>query len=139
MVNKTFHFMDGLQANEDSKRRMRRHVMMGKNAGKKVHRPSKRDLNVRPGPTPAISGRPTFADASIIQTGVIRDEGNDASEREWRCVAPNVIGRNVGNTLITLSVPVQLTAYSLNIVDQCEYLLFSDTLELVELMNATSL
>lgn len=119
MVQKTFHFMDGLQAGPDSKKQMRRHVMMGKNAGKKVHRPSKRDLNSRPKATPLVRGQPTFANCSIVQPGdKIEDHKGEAEI--WKHVAPNVIGRNIGNTLITLSVPVQLTAYSLTVVDQCE-------------------
>lgn len=38
---KTFYFIDGVQPDESSKKLMRRHVMKGKNAGKKVHRTSK--------------------------------------------------------------------------------------------------
>lgn len=121
MVQKTFHFMDGLQAGPDSKKQMRRHVMMGKNAGKKVHRPSKRDLNSRPKPMPLVRGYPALASTSLSQPGDrIEDHKGEVAEI-WKHVAPNVIGRNIGNTLITLSVPVQLTTYSLTVVDQCEY------------------
>jgi hypothetical protein len=120
MVQKTFHFMDGLQAGPDSKKQMRRHVMMGKNAGKKIHRPSKRDFNSRPKPMPLIPAHPKFANTSIIQSAD-RIESHKGEAEIWKHVAPNIIGRNIGNTLVTLSVPVQLTTYSLTVVDQCEY------------------
>ncbi|CAH0058085.1 unnamed protein product [Clonostachys solani] len=40
MSNK-FLFIDGIQADRNAKKQMRRHVMRGKNAGKTFHRPSK--------------------------------------------------------------------------------------------------
>ncbi|VUC25496.1 unnamed protein product [Clonostachys rosea] len=40
-MSNNFFFIDGIQADRNAKKQMRRHVMKGKNAGKKFHRPSK--------------------------------------------------------------------------------------------------
>lgn len=40
-MEKSFHFVDTTRNDKDSKRRMRRFVMKGKNAGKTIHRPSR--------------------------------------------------------------------------------------------------
>ncbi|KAF2876646.1 hypothetical protein BDV95DRAFT_602616 [Massariosphaeria phaeospora] len=40
-MQKTFHFVNGIGLNQRGKRESRRHVMMGKNAGKTIHRPSR--------------------------------------------------------------------------------------------------
>ncbi|CAG9990899.1 unnamed protein product [Clonostachys byssicola] len=40
-MSNNFFFIDGIQADRNTKKQMRRHVMKGKNAGKKFHRPSK--------------------------------------------------------------------------------------------------
>lgn len=114
--------MDGLQANNESKKLGRRHVMMGKNAGKKVHRPSKRDLKTRPGLMPVTSVSPGFANTSVISLMDKSGGCGDDLELRRRSAAPSIIGQNfAGNVLITLTVPVQLTTYSMSIIDQCEH------------------
>ena len=40
-MERSFLFVDGVQADKSSKRLLRRHVMKGKNAGKTVHRRSR--------------------------------------------------------------------------------------------------
>ncbi|CAI6100779.1 unnamed protein product [Clonostachys chloroleuca] len=40
-MSNNFFFIDGIQADKNTKKQMRRHVMKGKNVGKKFHRPSK--------------------------------------------------------------------------------------------------
>ena len=43
-MQRQFYFVDGIQPNGASRRLMRRHVMQGKNAGKRVYRKSKLGL-----------------------------------------------------------------------------------------------
>jgi hypothetical protein len=49
MVLQNFHFVNGASVSSREKREIRRHVMMGKNAGKTIHRPSRvRERKQRP-------------------------------------------------------------------------------------------
>lgn len=47
-MTQQFMFIEGLQADMASKKLMRRHVMRGKNAGKKLQRPSRQAAALQP-------------------------------------------------------------------------------------------
>ncbi|KAE8370606.1 hypothetical protein BDV27DRAFT_35461 [Aspergillus caelatus] len=97
-----FYFIDGLQPDRTSKKLMRRHVMKGKNAGKKIHRASK---------------------------GLSKDSHqpkaiNDLGLPHWPCsgnrgVDPGPVDRKFGDTVLTSSFPMfEVNRYSLHIINQ---------------------
>lgn len=104
-MEKTFHFMDGLQADREARRKMRRHVMLGKNAGKTIHRPSRRD-----------------GEKSREVTGgaVVAKNSKPYGSTDWQCVSSSIIGRPLGNTFLTISLPVRLTTQALQVVNECK-------------------
>lgn len=107
-MNKTFFFIDGIQPDRASKRRMRRHVMKGKNAGKTFHRPSRLGrANHQPNTTVVPPPLP-----------VSRQPNKQRHYTDWICVSSNTI-RSCGNALLTFSLPVAVSPYSLKIINEC--------------------
>lgn len=99
-MGKTFHFIDGLQPDRTSKKLMRRHVMKGKNAGKKIHRASRDGLS---------------KDVHWIKAVNTSDPHGDRSVDLGR------VDRKFGDTILTGSFPmVAVNRCSLNIINQCE-------------------
>ncbi|KAL6401646.1 hypothetical protein AUP68_15523 [Ilyonectria robusta] len=106
-MNKTFFFIDGIQPDRASKRRMRRHVMKGKNAGKTFHRPSRLGrANHQPNTTVVPPPLP-----------VSRQPNKQRHYTDWICVSSNTI-RSCGNALLTFSLPVAVSPYSLKIINE---------------------
>lgn len=110
-MEKTFLFIDGHQADRSTKRLMRRHVMMGKNAGKTIHRPSRRDLDIK--------RRPAVNHTYPRVTSGFFEEPEAGTGAAWTYVEPNTIARALGNTLLTIRSPVNLTPYAIEVTDTC--------------------
>src|ERR1700712_2166697 len=89
-MEKTFHFVDGAQVGRTNRSLIRSHVMKGKNAGRKVHRPSKLMAKRRP------DNYNSFQRISCLP----KDEGTNV--QSTRSYQP-IIDRNFQNALLTLS------------------------------------
>jgi hypothetical protein len=109
-MEKSFHFVNGISNDEKSKKLMRRHVMMSKNAGKKIQRRSRLDLQV-------TQSRPTAASNSSRISVNLKQRYSYA---DWQFVSPNRFSIDCGNAFLTFSVPVEVTPYSLGIINECE-------------------
>lgn len=113
-MEKTFHFVNGISPDEASKRLSRRHVMKGKNAGKKIHRRSRMDLQFTQSP-PKIVNNPSHLSEDINQT---------CHRANWRYASPSRLSIDFGNAFLTFSLscspPVEVTTYSLDIINECE-------------------
>lgn len=111
-MEKSFFFIDGIQADKTSKRLMRRHVMKGKNAGKKFQRAPRPGLQGAR-PWPDAVGTPVHSRISDIR-------------QELYCVnseyLPSITADgNLGNANLTLSLPVMdIWSYSLKVIDECK-------------------
>lgn len=109
-MEQTFHFMNGLSNDEKSKKLMRSHVMKGKNAGKKIHRRSRLELQV-------TRHRPNVVTNSSQICGKLREKYHDA---DWRYESPNRLSVDFGNKFMTFSLPVEVTPYSLEVINECK-------------------
>lgn len=109
-MEQTFHFVDGLSNDDKNKKLMRRHVMKGKNAGKKIHRRSRLDLQV-------TRSRPNVVIHSSQISNNLRQKYYHA---DWRYVSPNVLSIDFRNVFLTFSLPVRVTPYSLEVINECE-------------------
>ncbi|OIW27630.1 hypothetical protein CONLIGDRAFT_716076 [Coniochaeta ligniaria NRRL 30616] len=97
---KTFYFVNGLDADRASKKLMRRHVMKGKNAGKTFHRPSRVALQK--------ARRPSAVDCYH----------QEARYEYWMPLSAQTGMRSVGNALLSFSLPVEVTPQSLMVINQ---------------------
>jgi hypothetical protein len=109
-MEKTFQFVDGASVDNTTRKLIRRHVMKGKNAGRKIHRPSKLVAKRRPGDCHA------FQQLTCIPK----------SKTDLQCVAPyhGMVARSFHNSLLSLSFPFEfeLTPHSTKVISQCEYI-----------------
>ncbi|KAJ5300803.1 uncharacterized protein N7443_005805 [Penicillium atrosanguineum] len=112
-MEQKFIFMNGLSNDEESKKLMRRHVMKGKNAGKKLHRRSRLELQV-------TRSRPNVATDSLHICRDLREEYHYA---DWRYVSPDRLSIDFGNAFLTFSLPVEVTPYSLEVIN--EYFIYT--------------
>jgi hypothetical protein len=108
-IEKTFHFVDATKVDRDARRRMKSYVMKGKNAGRKIHRPSRLGAARRPHPSqsgalPCTRPGPGESDALLA-----------FSKPSW----PIMNYRLLGSPYFTFSYSIQLTPHSLRVVDQC--------------------
>ncbi|KAJ5805923.1 uncharacterized protein N7503_003525 [Penicillium pulvis] len=109
-MEKAFFFVNGIANDEKSKKLMRRHVMRGKNAGKKIHRRSRLDLQV-------TQNQPNVSDGSSRNCA----EGNQfdhAKYANWSYLSPDRLSIQFGTTFLTFSLPVEITPYSLEIINK---------------------
>lgn len=108
-MEKAFYFIDGYQPDRTSKKLMRRHVMKGKNVGKRFHRASRGRLPIN------------SHQLESIEVGS-RDGRPCAGERSE---APSTVDRAFGDAILSSSLPmVEVSQYSLKIISQCESLRF---------------
>lgn len=91
---------------------MRRHVMKGKNAGKKIHRRSRLDLQVTQSQLNVSDG------PSHIHTE--RNQFDHMNHTDWRYLSPDRVSIQHGNIFLTCSLPVEVTPYSLEVINKCE-------------------
>ncbi|GAD98560.1 hypothetical protein FG04937.1 [Paecilomyces variotii No. 5] len=102
-MEKAFYFVDGIQPDRTSKKLMRRHVMKGKNAGRKLQRASRAGLPIH-----------LHQPKSIGPVDVNR--GPYAGERG---VAPDTIDKTFEDPILVGSLPVaEVDQYSLQIINQ---------------------
>ncbi|KAE8138646.1 hypothetical protein BDV38DRAFT_69075 [Aspergillus pseudotamarii] len=102
-MEKTFYFIDGLQPDRTSKKLMRRHVMKGKNAGKKVHRASREGLS-----------KDLHLIKAVNTSGLHRMSRNDDRSAD---LGP--VDRKFGDTILTSAFPIaEVNRCSLNIINQ---------------------
>lgn len=94
-MGQTFLFIDGIDADQASKRLMRRHVMKGKNAGKTLHRPTRPDLR------------------AVRRQAYAKAHPNLCPENQVTAV--------FGNPLLTFSFPVQVTPRAIQTINDCEF------------------
>lgn len=100
-MEKTFQFVDtSAKVDSTTRKLMRSHVMKGKNAGKTVHRRSRRELG---------AGRATYDDTSFPE--------NEARMRSSEELGP--VAKSLGSALRTFQFPVELSENALKSVDNC--------------------
>lgn len=111
-MEKSFCFVNGIANDEETKKVMRRHVMKGKNAGKKIHRRSRLDLqDTRSHPSAPNSSSRIYAD---------QNQNENVNHAEWRYLSPKRLSIELGNVLLTFSLPVQVSPYSLEVINKCK-------------------
>jgi hypothetical protein len=110
-MDRKFLFVDGVQTSKTARQRIRRHVMNGKNAGKKVHRRSRLDL---------ICPTPYYQKHRSIQRLESRDFDEEHSSKEQSLACPIMNHRSFGNPFRTLSYPVETTSYTIDVFNQCK-------------------
>ncbi|KAJ6109982.1 hypothetical protein N7486_002217 [Penicillium sp. IBT 16267x] len=109
-MEKTFFFVNGIANDERSKKLMRRHVMKGKNAGKKIHRSSRLDLQV-------ARGQPNVSD-KFSRISSDHEKFGHVQNADWTHLSPNKLSIEFGNVLRTFSFPVEVTPYSLEVINK---------------------
>ncbi|KAJ6104423.1 hypothetical protein N7523_010743 [Penicillium sp. IBT 18751x] len=107
-MEQKFHFINGLSNDEKSKKLVRSHVMKGKNAGKKIHRRSRLESQVT-WILPNVA-----ADYSHVRND-LREKYRDA---DWKYVSPNRLSIDFGISFLTFSLPVAVTPYSLEVINE---------------------
>lgn len=110
-MDQKFLFVDGVHTGKTARQRIRRHVMNGKNAGKKVHRRSRLNL-IRPTPyyqmhRDSHQGESQSVDKEITTNG-----------QSLACPIAN--HRSLGNSFRTLPFPVEPTSYTIDVFNQCK-------------------
>lgn len=108
----SFHFVNGIETDRASKRLMRRHVMKGKNLGKKLHRPSKLT------PAKAAPGATEAAD----EVSRLRGRGASDPSQGQKSLPVVHLARDFGTPFQTLAHSVTLTPDSLPIIHQCKHM-----------------
>jgi hypothetical protein len=121
-TEKKYYFIDGIEADRASKKLMRRHVMKGKNAGKTFHRPS-RVASEKARRTGTVDGSCAPPAARCCDP-----EGRYVY---WMHLSARTVVRDVGDMLLPISLPVEVTPQSLKVINQCKQVGFvcSDHLE----------
>lgn len=114
-MDRKFLFVDSIQTGKTARQRIRRHVMNGKNAGKKVHRRSRLDL-LRP--TPYYQKQST---SQQCETEIV-DKEITVTSKEQSLACPLMNHRSLGNSFRTLSYPVETTSYTIAVFNQCKRL-----------------
>jgi hypothetical protein len=104
-MQQTFCFVNGTHVDKLTKKRMRRHVMMGKNAGRTIHRKSRRDLIP-----------PQVVKIPDVSSVAIREEPTFDRFAFFDKYRPDRIYNNV---LSGLSFPVTLTPQFGEIISNC--------------------
>lgn len=121
-MEKTFFFVNGIVNDENSKKLMRRHVMKGKNAGKKIYRRSRLDLQA--------TRRQTNVSDGSSRIYAERNQFDHANHADWRYLSFDRVSIQLGNIFSTFYLPVEVTPYSLEVINKCE---------IIKLNNASSL
>lgn len=104
-MQQTFCFVNGTHVDKLTKKRMRRHVMMGKNAGRTIHRKSKRDLlPTQVARMPAVSSVAMPQEPTYDRFAFLDNYRPDSIYNEVLC---------------GLSFPVKLTAQFAEIISNC--------------------
>jgi hypothetical protein len=106
-MDQKFLFVDGVQTGKAARQRIRRHVMNGKNAGKKVQRRSRLDL-IRPIPYHQKQNDSPRYEPQIVE------------EQVTTLACPIMNHRSFGNLFRTLSYPAEPTSYTIDAFNQCE-------------------
>ncbi|KAJ5574042.1 uncharacterized protein N7459_008469 [Penicillium hispanicum] len=104
-MQKTFHFIDGVQPDRKAQRSMRRHVMKGKNAGKKLHRPSRLAQRIPP------------HEFSAIDAGDPIDQKGPGTGQ--LVIPSNTLERGFREAILTTSLPIlNINLHSHQIIDR---------------------
>ncbi|GKZ71396.1 hypothetical protein AnigIFM50267_007437 [Aspergillus niger] len=112
-MDQKFLFVDGVQIGKTARKQIRRHVMNGKNAGKKVHRRSRLDL-IRPTPYYQKQKASGQCEHQIIE----QEHQHEHSSKEQHLACPIMNHRSLGNPFLTLSYPVETTSYTINVFNE---------------------
>lgn len=110
-MGQEFLFVDGVETDQAARQQIRRHVMNGKNAGKKVHRRSRLDV-IRPTPYYRKQKASQNCESQTIET--------EHRSKDQNLAYPIMTHRSLGNPFLTLSYPVQTTSYTINVFNQCK-------------------
>lgn len=109
----TFYFLDGRDADPESKRLMRRHVMKGKNAGKRVHRGSRLALQKARALAAKYPDNP-------LQPVVHYSYQQRVRDMNWIYLSLGSAARSFGNVLQPFSLPFEVTVESLSVINKCK-------------------
>ncbi|ETS77712.1 hypothetical protein PFICI_09774 [Pestalotiopsis fici W106-1] len=105
-MGNAFQFVEGFQPSRANKRLIRRHAMIGRNAGKSVHRASRLSLATKQPPRQCSLPRRSFV---TLHHG-------DAQKNE--ITGPVSILASLGDGFLSCSLPVEFTPSSLRVVSQ---------------------
>lgn len=118
-----FQFINGLEQDRASRKLLRRHVMMGKNAGKRINRPSKQALRERQDQQ-KLTQKPAPRKSNYILGPKAGDLNNTEAIAYWIYISDRVIGRTIGNRIHTFSLPVNVSREAMNVLNVCKSNLF---------------
>lgn len=108
----TFYFLDGRDADPESKRLMRRHVMKGKNAGKRIHRGSRLALQKARAVAAKYPDNP-------LQPVVHYSYQQRVRDMNWIYLSLGSAARSFGNVLQPFSLPFEVTVETLSVINRC--------------------
>jgi hypothetical protein len=116
-----FLFVDSGGPDREAKRQMRRHVMKGKNVGKKLHRPSRLDLATGNQAQSKRASIPSSIREGRQSTQAVHASGI-SSRRLTFPKRPSSVGvdRRFGDDFQAFGVPVGLSRDSKQVVDECK-------------------
>jgi len=112
----SFAFVDGTNVDKSTRKMMRRHVMMGKNAGKTIHRRSKRDLLLRRHAAPVTAPPPSSCSMALAAKESGAAFAITPSQYAWERVCPISLCPQV---LDTFRFPVTLTRHNVEVISNC--------------------
>ncbi|OKL63372.1 hypothetical protein UA08_01924 [Talaromyces atroroseus] len=107
-MDKSFLFVDSTHVDSTTRKSIRRHVMNGKNVGKTHRRSSRFDLVRR---TPYNYDNRTFGRSP-------RASAENATNAIQSVPCPVANHKNLGNSLLSLSFPMELTSHSLKVINE---------------------
>ncbi|KAJ2981178.1 hypothetical protein NQ176_g2186 [Zarea fungicola] len=111
-----FQFINGLEQDSASRKLLRRHVMMGKNAGKRINRPSKKALRERQDQQKSMQ-KPVTRKANFILGPKSSVPNNAEAVAYWIYISDRVIGRTVDDRIDTFSLPVTVPREAMNVLN----------------------
>ncbi|KAH8884199.1 hypothetical protein GQ53DRAFT_698369, partial [Thozetella sp. PMI_491] len=105
-MEKTFHFVDVTQVDRAAQKSLRSYVQRGKNAGRKLHRPSKAGL----------ASRPQVDSRTILQRHA-RAAGNAWANGQSWYPCKTIHRSPPGHVIQTVAFPYELSSYAVRVVD----------------------
>jgi len=110
-----FQFVSSGPLDRNTRKKLRSHVMKGKNAGKRVHRASRLDLARRTAIDMTI---PRFRLRRLLDADNSTDSSDEHGIPQFQSES---VSRNLSNIFLTFGTPMELSPGSLSIINHCMF------------------
>lgn len=119
----TFHFVDNWSIDKTSRKRIRSHVMTGKNAGRTLNRASKysRIKNTATKDENALPKKVEQMLETVTRDEVVPKKTEETSVKRDQPAIVSVICKALGHQYTGYSVPVEFSIDGRKTVHQCKY------------------